>query len=70
MTLLQDIANDTEPFVSIQEAAEFLGVRVSWLYENVRLNRVPSYKLGHFRRFKIKELDAWVKGNGGNPTSC
>jgi excisionase family DNA binding protein len=60
------MANDVEPFVRIQEAAGFLGVRVSWLYEMVRLNKVPSYKIGAFRRFKLKELDAWVKANGNH----
>jgi excisionase family DNA binding protein len=55
-----------EPFVRIQEAAAFLGVKVSWLYEQVRLNKVPSYKVGAFRRFKLTELDAWAKGNGNH----
>ncbi len=51
-----------EPFVGIQEARRFLGVKTSWLYEQVRLNRVPSYKVGAFRRFKLSELDAWARG--------
>ncbi len=55
-----------EPFVRIQEAAAFLGVKVSWLYEQVRLNKVPSYKVGAFRRFKLTELDAWARGNGNH----
>ncbi len=55
-----------EPFVRIEEAADFLGVKVSWLYEQVRLNKVPSYKVGAFRRFKLTELDAWAKGNGNH----
>ena len=51
-----------ERFVAIQEAAEFLGVKVSWVYEQVRLNRMPSHKIGHFRRFRLSELEAWVRG--------
>ncbi len=53
---------DLEPFVAIEEAAEFLGVKVSWIYEQVRLNRMPSHKVGHFRRFKLSELDEWARG--------
>ena len=50
-----------EPFVKIEEAAKFLGVKVSWIYEQVRLDRMPSHKVGHFRRFKLSELDAWAR---------
>jgi excisionase family DNA binding protein len=52
---------EMEPFVNIQAAAEFLNVKVSWLYEQVRLNCVPSYKIGSFRRFKLSELEAWAR---------
>lgn len=55
--------SEVERFVAIQEAAEFLGVRVSWIYEQVRLNRMPSHKIGHFRRFRLSELEAWVRGS-------
>ncbi len=51
-----------EPFVDVEAAAAFLGVKVSYLYEKVRLGKVPSYKVGAFRRFKLSELDAWARG--------
>jgi excisionase family DNA binding protein len=47
--------------VKIEDAAQFLGVKVSWIYEQVRLDRMPSHKVGHFRRFKLSELDAWAR---------
>jgi excisionase family DNA binding protein len=50
-----------EPFVGIAEAAEFLNVKTSWVYEQVRLGRMPSYKVGAFRRFRLSELDAWAR---------
>ena len=49
-----------EPFVDIEKAAEFLSVPVSWLYEQCRLGKVPSRKIGKYRRFRLSELDAWV----------
>ena len=55
--------SEVERFVAIQEAAEFLAVKISWLYEQVRLNRVPSYKIRGFRRFRLSELEAWVRGS-------
>ncbi len=53
----------TEPFVGIEEAAAFTGLKVSYLYDLVRLGKAPSYKVGKFRRFRLSELEAWVKGN-------
>jgi excisionase family DNA binding protein len=58
-----------EGFVGIREAAQFLGVKTSWLYERVRLGKVPSYKVGAFRRFKISELDAWAQTTRNDPLS-
>jgi excisionase family DNA binding protein len=48
-------------------AAGFLCVKVSWLYEQVRLGRVPSYRVGKFRRFRVSELEAWLKENRDGP---
>ena len=53
-----------EPFVVIEDAAGFLGVKRIWLYEQYRLGRVPSYKFGKYRRFRLSELEAWIKGPG------
>jgi excisionase family DNA binding protein len=50
-----------EPFVTVEAAARFLAVTRAWLYESVRLGRVPSYKVGHFRRFRLSELAAWME---------
>jgi len=56
--------NMMEPFVGIEEAATFTGLKVSYLYDLVRLGKAPSYKVGKFRRFRLSELEAWVTGNG------
>ncbi len=58
---------ETERFVAIKEAARHLGVKVSWLYEAVRVAKVPSYKLGNFRRFKLSELDSWAAARREGP---
>lgn len=50
-----------EPFVDVETAARFLGVKVSYLYEKARLGRIPSYKFEGFRRFRLSELETWVK---------
>lgn len=52
--------SEPEPFVGIEEAAAFLAVKVSYIYEQCRLGRIPSYKVGAFRRFRLSELAAWA----------
>ena len=56
-----------ESFVGIKTVAEFLAVKKSWIYEQVRLGKMPSHKVGIFRRFKLSEVDAWARGQGMNP---
>ena len=54
-----------EPFVDILAAAAYLSVKISWVYEHVRLDRMRSSKAGHRRRFRLSELEAWVRGSRG-----
>jgi excisionase family DNA binding protein len=43
-----------------QQAAAYLGVRPSWLYEAAREGRVPVVRLGKHLRFLKEDLDAWI----------
>lgn len=51
-------------WLTIQEAADLLRVRVSWLYERTRTNAVPHVKLGKYLRFDRDELLAWARSFG------
>lgn len=42
------------------EAADYLRVRPSWVYEAARGQRLPHVKLGRHLRFLREDLDAWV----------
>ncbi len=56
-----------EHLIGIEDAARFLSVKVSWLYEQVRLGRVPSYRVGKFRRFRMSELEVWLQERRDGP---
>ena len=47
-------------WLTIHEAAALLRVRVSWIYERTRTNRIPHVKLSKYLRFDRSELIAWV----------
>ncbi len=61
------LGEEPEALIGIEAAARFLDVKVSWLYEQVRLGRVPSYRVGKFRRFRISELEAWLRTRKDGP---
>jgi excisionase family DNA binding protein len=49
---------------TVQEAARFLKVPVSWIYEHVRPeshDRLPALKLGKYLRFDSRDLRAYVE---------
>ena len=49
------------PWLTVEEAAELLRVKVSWLYDRTRTNEVPHTKLGKYLRFDQDELLAWAR---------
>ena len=49
--------------LTVGEAARFLNVTVSWVYEHVRperQDRLPVVKLGKYLRFDARDLRAYV----------
>jgi excisionase family DNA binding protein len=47
--------------LTIEEAADLLRVKVSWLYERTRTNEIPHIKLGKYLRFDQGELLTWMR---------
>jgi excisionase family DNA binding protein len=56
-----DLLSDHARLVSVEEAAKFLGVPESWLYDRTRRNAVPCIRLGKYVRFNLRDLLAWAK---------
>jgi excisionase family DNA binding protein len=43
-------------FLTVDEAAERLGVKRSWIYERTRRNTIPHRRLGKFVRFTEQDI--------------
>ena len=57
-----------EKYISLEQAAEYLGVSVvtirGWIK---KYDSIPAHKIGRLWKFKVSELDEWVKsGRSGN----
>lgn len=48
-------------FLTVEEAAQRLGVTVGWIYERTRRKAIPHRKLGKFVRFTEEDLRTIVE---------
>jgi excisionase family DNA binding protein len=39
----------------------------SWWYAAAESGRIPSYKIGKYRKFKLSEIDAWIAAQRQGP---
>ncbi len=65
LMLSQRTASDTSrnfgsALLSAPELAKLFGVPQSWVREQARLGNLPSFKLGHYVRFKIDEVERFL----------
>jgi excisionase family DNA binding protein len=59
-----------EQWVSVEQIASHLNVRALTIYKWLERKKMPAHKVGRLWRFKISEVDAWVrKGGAAEPKS-
>ena len=46
--------------LTVDEAADYLGLSRSTLYQYASARILPSYKLGRLLRFDRRDLDSWI----------
>lgn len=57
---------DTEErWVSVDEVAAHLGVNKDSVYRWIDKKGCPSHRVGRLLRFKLSEIDEWVRQGGG-----
>ena len=49
--------NNASRLLPARELAELFGVPESWVREQARLGNLPSFKLGHYVRFRLEEVE-------------
>lgn len=48
-------------WVGIEEIAKYLDVKIVTVRKWIKDNRIPCRKIGKLWKFKISEIDEWVK---------
>jgi excisionase family DNA binding protein len=52
-------SNDNE-LMTVDELANYLKVKTSWVYEKVHIREIPFHKAGRFPRFRKRDIDIWL----------
>jgi excisionase family DNA binding protein len=55
-----------DELLTVQEAAEYLKVPTSWIYERTRTRAIPVRKIGRHCRIPRDEFLAWIEQQGNH----
>lgn len=53
--------SSTEQWVSVEQVAQHLNVKPDTVYKWLERKDMPAHKVGRLWRFKITEIDEWVR---------
>ena len=56
----------TEPWVSVDEVAKHLDVAKDSVYRWIESRHLPAHKIGRLWKFKLSEIDDWVRKGGAD----
>ena len=51
----------SDRWVSVQDIAHYLGISKETVYRWLEAKKIPAHKIGRQWKFKISEIDIWVK---------
>ncbi|MBX3316396.1 MAG: helix-turn-helix domain-containing protein [Phycisphaeraceae bacterium] len=55
----------TEPLLSADDVAAFLGVKRDTVYKLIDRNKLPALKVGRLWKFRQPEIDMWLDKQAG-----
>lgn len=64
MSAAPKLAAIPERWASVDETAKHLGIRRETLYRWIDRRALPAFRLGRHWKFKLTEVDAWVRAGG------
>lgn len=57
-------AHQEDRWLSVEEIADYLGVRPDTVYKWLARAKIPGHKVGRLWKFKSKDVDVWVRAGG------
>jgi excisionase family DNA binding protein len=59
-----ELLDMTESWSSVDAVAKHLGVAHDSIYRWIEARRLPAHKIGRLWKFKLSEVDEWVRAGG------
>jgi len=64
--LLPNAVMSAEPWVSVDQIAEHLGVTRDSIYRWIERKGLPAHRVGRLWKFKVSAVDVWVHAGGAD----
>ena len=61
-----EAAQPAEQWVSVEQIAQHLNVKSFTIYKWLERKEMPAHKVGRLWRFKITEIDQWVRSGNAS----
>ena len=58
-----------EPWASVEELTAHLGIARDTIYRWIETKGMPAHRIGRLWKFKLSEVDAWVRHDDGPAVS-
>jgi excisionase family DNA binding protein len=55
-----------EPWASVEEVTAHLGIVRDTVYRWIETKGMPAHRIGRLWKFKLSEVDAWVRSAGAD----
>lgn len=55
-------------WLSVDEIAGYLGIKRDTVYKWIERKNMPAHKVGRLWKFKVDEVDQWVRSHGTDDT--
>jgi len=55
-----------ERWLSLEEIANYLGIKRDTVYKWINEKSIPAHKVGHLWKFRKKEVDHWIESGGAD----
>jgi excisionase family DNA binding protein len=57
----------SEPWVSVDDVAQHLGVARDSVYRWIESKQLPGHRIGRLWKFRLSEIDRWVESSAAKP---
>ncbi len=58
---VRTVPSGVDRWLSVEEIAAHLGVKPTSIYKWITRNGMPAHKVGRLWKFKIAEVDEWIR---------